>query len=72
MKITKDEYEALCDTKSCGSREDFHKLLEELTGIEAQKYTAYQYYDSAGNYLGDSNDNSVRDLLNSAYIEIED
>lgn len=72
MKITKDEYEALCDTKSWGSREDFHKLLEELTGIEAQQYTGYQYYDSVGNYLGDSNDTSVRDLLNSAYIEIED
>ena len=72
MKITKDEYEALCDTKSWGSKEDFHKLLEELTGIEAQKYIGYQYYDNAGNYLGDSNDTSVRDLLNSAYIEIED
>jgi hypothetical protein len=71
MKITKYEYEALCDTKSWGSREDFHKLLEELTGIEAQKYVGYQYYDNVGNYVGDSSDCSVRDLLDSAYIEIE-
>ena len=72
MNITKDEYEALCDTESYGDRENFHKLLEELTGIEAQPYTGYLYYDSAGNYLGDSDDISVRDLLNNAYIEIED
>ena len=70
MKITRDEYKALCDSKSWDSREDFHKLLEELTGIEAQKYTGYQYFDSAGNYLGDSDDSSVRDLLDNAYIEI--
>ena len=71
MKITNEQYEELCDSKCWDGKEDFHELLEEMTGIEARPYTGYSYFDSAGNYLGDSTDNSVRDLLNNAYIEIE-
>ena len=72
MKISKKQYEELCESKCWDSKEDFHELLENITGIEARIYTAYSYYDEAGNYIGDSNDVSVRDLLNSAYIEIEE
>ena len=71
MKITNEQYEELCDSKCWDGNEDFHELLERYTGIEAIAYIGYSYYDEAGNYIGDSNSNSVRDLLNSAYIEIE-
>lgn len=71
-RITREQYEQLCDEKIFGTREDFHKLLEETTGITAQKYTGYQYYDSIGNYIGDSCDCDVLDILNNAYIEIGD
>ena len=71
MKITKEQYDELCESKSWDGNEDFHELLESITGIEAKRYTGYQYFDSAGNYIGDSSDCTVRDLLNSAYIEIE-
>ena len=71
MKITKEQYKALCDTESWGSKRDFHELLKELAGIEAQKYTGYQYFDNLGNYLGDSDNCSVRDLLNGAGIGVE-
>ncbi len=72
MKIDKAQYEALCDSKSWDSKEDFHQLLEVVTGITARQYTGYQYFDISGNYIGDSSDVSVRDLLDNAYIEIEE
>ena len=71
-KINKEQYNALCESKFWDGKENFHDLLEEITGIVAKRYTGYQYFDSAGNYIGDSNDVSVRDLLNNAYIEIEE
>lgn len=71
-KISKEQYEALCESKFWDGKEDFHELLEQITDITAKGYTGYSYYDGSGNYIGDSNDVSVRDLLNNAYIEIED
>lgn len=70
MKITEKQYEELVESRFWDSKEDFHELLENMTGIEARRYTGYSYYDSTGNYLGDSNDVSVRDLVNGAFIEI--
>ena len=71
-KISKEQYEALCESKFWDGKEDFHELLEQITGITAKRYTGYSYYDSSGNYIGDIDDVSVRDLLNNAYIEIEE
>ena len=71
-KINKDQYEALCESHYLDSKEDFHELLEDITGITAKRYTGYSYYDSSENYIGDSNDVCVRDLLDKAYIEFED
>lgn len=71
-KINKEQYELLCESKFWDGKEDFHELLEQITGITAKRYTGYSYYDSSGNYIGDSNDFSIRDLLNGAYIEIEE
>ena len=70
MKITKEQYEELCESKCWDTYEEFHKILEEITGIEAKRYTGYQYFDSIGNYVGDSNDCSVKDLLDNAYIQV--
>lgn len=72
MKINKKQYNELCESKCWDGKEDFHELLENITGIEARRYTGYSYYDSSGNYLGDSNDISVRGLLKEAGIEIEE
>ena len=71
MEITKEQYEELVESRTWDSKEDFHKLLKEVTGIEAKPYMGYSYFDDAGNFIGDSNDVCVRDLLNNAYIEIE-
>lgn len=71
MKISKKQYEELCEAQSY-SRTAFHELLESIAGIEARPYTGYSYYDNLGNYIGDSNDVVIRDLLDNAYIKIED
>lgn len=70
MKITKEQYNELCESHFYDTREEFHKLLEEITGIEAQEYTGYQYY-CLGNYVGDTDNSSVKDLLDNSYIEVE-
>ena len=70
-KISYKEFLELCDTRSFGTRDEFHKKLEEY-GIEVKPYTAYQYFDSAGNYIGDSEYLDERTLLQNAYITIEE
>lgn len=71
MRITNEQYEALRQAHSWDRPEEFNKLLEETTGIKATPYTGYSYYDEAGNYIGDSNDITVIDLLDNAYIVVE-
>ena len=71
-KITNEQYEELVESRIWDSKEDFHKMLKEVTGIEAREYAGYSYFDSVGNFIGDSNEVCVRDLLNGAYIEVED
>lgn len=71
-KISKEQYEELCESECWDSREEFNKLLEQTTGIIATPYTGYIYYDGNGNYVGDSDCNIVEDLLHNAYIEIAD
>mgnify|MGYP003288570234 CR=1 FL=1 len=71
-KISKEQFEELDHSSMWDGYEDFHKLLEEITGITAKRYVGYQYFDEAGMYIGDSNNSTIRDLLNNAYIQIED
>lgn len=71
-KISQDKYHDLCQSSMWDDTESFHKLLEEMTGITAKRYVAYQYFDGDGNYVGDSNNSTIRDLLNNAFIRIED
>ena len=69
-KITAEQLREIEDAVIFGTKE-YHKRLEEYTGIKAMPYTGYSYYDSAGNYIGDSADSGVMDLLRAAYIEVE-
>lgn len=67
--ITEAQYDEITETYSY-QHDAFCKLLEELTGIVAKPYTAYSYYDAAGNYLGDSEYHGIADILAEAGIEI--
>ena len=69
--ITKQQLQEREDSTAYGMNE-FHRLLEEYTGIEARPYTAYQYFDNCGNYIGDSSDSELYDLLEAAYVEEQD
>ena len=50
-KISREQYEELCESKFWDSDDDFHRMLEEITGITAKRYTGYQYFDSYDNYV---------------------
>ena len=67
--ITQEQFEELEAARERGN-EEFHGVLEEYTGIVAKPYTAFDYYDSCGNYLGDSLDYTTRELLMSAHIGV--
>lgn len=71
-EITKEQLEELKDVLSIDGRVKFNNLLEELTGIEARPYTAFDYYDGADNYVGDSSNYTVKELLESAYISVKE
>ena len=68
--ISKAQYEELKDINMCRGEEEFHKFLEKYTGIEARPYTAYSYYAATGDYIGDSNENDLDDLLLAACVEV--
>ena len=71
-EITKEQLEELEDVLSFDGRKKFNQLLEEITGIEARPYTAYQYYDCADNFVGDSDNYDVREILERAYISVKE
>lgn len=67
-RITIKQYDELYAERF--NTKEFNNLLEEYTGIIAKPYTSYQYFDEAGNYIGDSDNYSVQELLKNAYIKI--
>ena len=70
--ITKAQLEEIEEVRWWGDIRDAHALLKEYTGIEARPYTAWNFYDEYGNYVGDSDNYSIRDLIENAYINIVD
>lgn len=69
MKITYKQYEELSDTFFYDTRTNFRKKLEEITGIEARPYTAYQYFYE-DNYIGDSDELTLSEILQKANIGV--
>lgn len=69
-KITLEQFQELEEVRHYDKYE-YHRLLAEYADIAATPYTGFAYYDSAGNYLGDSSDCDLVDLLDAAYIEVE-
>lgn len=68
-KITQDQMDKL---KEClkWDKENFPKMLEEYTGITAMAYTAFQYYTGGGDYIADSDDCSLENLVEEVGIEV--
>ncbi len=68
-KITQNQMDEL---KYClvSRKERFPALLEEYTGIIAKPYIAFQYFSPADNYISDSDNCSLEDLMEEVEIEV--
>lgn len=69
MKITQEQFDELNFLQSLDTKE-FNKKLEELLDVEVRPYTSYQYF-VGGNYIGDSAEETLNDLLNKMGVEVE-
>ena len=69
--ISKSQMEELEDACACGT-EGANKLLKKYVGIQSRAYTAYNYYDENGDFIGSSVDTDLSDLLDEAGVEVRD
>lgn len=69
--ISKSQMEELEDACAFGT-EGANKLLKKYVGIQARAYTAYNYYDENGEFIGSSVDTDLSDLLDEAGVEVRD
>lgn len=68
-KITAEQYEELQEAYDRDDQE-FVEKLEAYTGITRKSYTAYNYFDCHGNYIGCSEHFDLDGLLLNAYVEV--
>ena len=69
-QIAEGQIREIEETLFLGYREDAYMLLKEYAGIEAKPYIAWDFYDESGNYVGNSQDYSIRDLILEACVHI--
>lgn len=69
-KITQAQYEELQEAYDLDEQQ-FVEKLEEYTGITRKSYTAYDYY-CGGDYVGNSENFDLYDILRSAFVEVVD
>lgn len=67
--ISKSQMEALKDACTLGI-EGANKLLKKYAGIQARAYTAYNYYDEYDNFLANSDETDIYELLEMAGVEV--
>lgn len=67
--ITKTQMEELEDACTFGT-EGANKLLKKYAGIQARAYTAYNYYDEYDNFLANSDETDIYELLEMAGVEV--
>lgn len=70
-KITKQQYDELQEAYEI-DKEEFAEKLWEYTGITRKPYTAYNFYDCVGDYIGNSEDFDLDRLLESAYVGVSE
>ena len=68
-KISRQQYEQLEEAYDLDDQQ-FVEKLEEYTGITRKPYTAHNYFDRHGNYIGCSEDFDLDTLLENAYVEV--
>ena len=68
--VTRQQFQELRNLEEL-DYDEFIRRLELYTGIKAVPCTAYQFYDDSGDYICDSCDSFVDDILRLAYVEVE-
>lgn len=71
MKVEKITKERFDEMNNASSPKELALLLEEYAGIETRAHTAYQYFDTAGNFVGDSDNYTLLEILKFAGVDIE-
>ena len=69
--ISKSQMEKL-ELAALFGGEGYRKLLREYMGFEARAYTAYNYYDESGDFIGNSEDYDLGQLMEVAGVEVRD
>lgn len=69
VRITPEQYEELVEANDYDDQQ-FIEKLEEYTGITRKSYTAYNYYNCSGNYIGCSENFDLDVLLENAYVMV--
>lgn len=69
-QITEEQVCEIEEVLFSGCREEAYRLLKEYAGIEARPYTAWDFYDDSGNFIGEDQSCSIRDLILNAYKDI--
>lgn len=69
MKITQEQYDELNFLQSTDTKA-FNAKLEELLEVDVTPCTVYQYF-YGDNFVGDSSEYTVRDLLDNMRVEIQ-
>lgn len=69
-KITNEEFENLSEIL-IWDEESFAEALEEHTGLQAKPARMFLVFDSAGNYVGNTHNDTLYDILRRAGIEVE-
>jgi len=68
-KITQQQFDEIRFSLSAS---ETAKLLEKYTDIEVTPCTVYQYFDSAGDFVGDSENYTIAEVLEKAGVEVID
>ena len=69
--ITAQQKEELQEAYECLDDQQFVEKLEAYTGIVRKPYTAHNYFDANGNYVGCSEDFDLDTVLENAFVGVD-
>lgn len=69
--ITARQLAELKEAYECLDDQQFIEKLEAYTGIVRKPYTAHNYFDANGNYVGCSEEFNLDEVLENAFVEVD-
>lgn len=68
-KLTRQEADDLSEVLTW-DEESFPETLAEYTGLQAKPARMFLVFDQAGDYVGNTHDDTINDILRRAGIEV--